>query len=132
LRHRLVQGEVHDENALRSAAFPGMRRFQHGAGPAAFCQMLLNGGVYGAPENLRRATVAQLRRRNNFRRTRRWLAVQPKAIERATFFGAQLWAHRFTGTSIWIDPTATLCVLLTNRVHRRGRIRRSEGARRVT
>jgi len=47
LRHRLIQGEVHDEMHLRLAAFPATQDFlARRRILAAFCQMLLNGGVY--------------------------------------------------------------------------------------
>src|SRR5260370_23633049 len=60
LRHRLVQGEVHDENAFAIGGVSG-----HAGGVstapdlAASCQMLLNGGVYAHERILRRATIAQ-------------------------------------------------------------------------
>src|SRR5260370_23461756 len=60
-RHRLIQGEVHDENA---AAIGG------GSGPpggfstapefAAFCQELFNGGAYAHQRNLPRAPISEI------------------------------------------------------------------------
>src|SRR5260221_2387915 len=59
LRHRLVQGEVHDENAFAIGGVSGHAGvFSTAPDLAAFCQMLLNGGVYGHQRILRRATVA--------------------------------------------------------------------------
>ncbi len=50
LRHRLVQGEVHDENAYSIGGVSGHAGvFSTSPDLAAFCQMMLNGGVYGAP-----------------------------------------------------------------------------------
>jgi len=47
LRHRLVQGEVHDENAFAIGGVSGHAGvFSTSPDLAAFCQMLLNGGVY--------------------------------------------------------------------------------------
>jgi len=47
LRHRLVKGEVHDENAFAIGGVSGHAGlFSAAPDLAAFCQMLLNGGVY--------------------------------------------------------------------------------------
>ncbi len=60
LRHRLVQGEVHDENAFAIGGVSGHAGlFSTAPDLAAFCQMLLNGGVYAHQRILRRATIAQ-------------------------------------------------------------------------
>ena len=60
LRHRLVQGEVHDENAFAIGGVSGHAGlFSTAPDLAAFCQMLLNGGSYAHQRILRRATVAQ-------------------------------------------------------------------------
>src|SRR2546427_1952943 len=60
LRHRLVQGEVHDENAFAIGGVSGHAGiFSTAPDLAAFCQMLLNGGVYAHQRILRRATGAQ-------------------------------------------------------------------------
>src|SRR5215472_2687659 len=46
-RHRLIQGEVHDENAFAIGGVSGHAGvFSTAPDLAAFCQMLLNGGVY--------------------------------------------------------------------------------------
>src|SRR4029077_8590400 len=46
-RHRLIQGEVHDENAAAIGGVSGHAGvFSTAPDLAAFCQMLLNGGVY--------------------------------------------------------------------------------------
>src|SRR5437588_12423147 len=59
-RHRLIQGEVHDENAFAIGGVSGHAGvFSTAPDLAAFCQMLLNGGVYAHQRILRRATVAQ-------------------------------------------------------------------------
>src|SRR5260370_2228445 len=55
LRHRLVQGEVHDENAFAIGGVSGHAGlFSTAPDLAAFCQMLLNGGVYAHQRILRR------------------------------------------------------------------------------
>src|SRR5712691_9082451 len=60
LRHRLVQGEVHDENAFAIGGVSGHAGlFSTAPDLAAFCQMLLNNGVYAHQIILQRSTIAQ-------------------------------------------------------------------------
>src|SRR5260370_36849603 len=60
LRHRLVQGEVHDENAFAIGGDSGdARNLSTAPELAAVCQMLLNGGVYAPQRILRGPTTAQ-------------------------------------------------------------------------
>src|SRR6202521_2197146 len=122
LRHRLVQGEVHDENAFAIGGVSGHAGlFSTAADLAAFCQMLLNGGVYSHQRILRRATVAQFttpQKLSDGTRTLGW-AVPTEGGSSGHYFSAHSFGHTgFTGTSIWIDPDRQLfVVLLTNRVH---------------
>jgi beta-N-acetylhexosaminidase len=122
LRHHLVQGEVHDENAFTMGGVAGHAGvFSTASDLAAFCQMLLNGGVYAHRRILKRATVAQFttpQQLSNGTRTLGW-AVPTAGSSSGHFFSAHSFGHTgFTGTSIWIDPDRQLfVVLLTNRVH---------------
>ena len=122
LRHRLVQGEVHDENAFAIGGVSGHAGvFSTAPDLAAFCQMLLNGGVYAHQRILRRATVAQFttpQQLSGGTRTLGW-AVPTEGGSSGHYFSAHSFGHTgFTGTSIWIDPDRQLfVVLLTNRVH---------------
>jgi beta-N-acetylhexosaminidase len=122
LRHRLIQGEVHDENAFAIGGVSGHAGlFATAPDLAAFCQMLLNGGVYGQTRILRRAAVAQFtapQQLSSGRRTLGW-AVPTEGGSSGHYFSAHSFGHTgFTGTSIWIDPDRQLfVVLLTNRVH---------------
>jgi beta-glucosidase-like glycosyl hydrolase/CubicO group peptidase (beta-lactamase class C family) len=122
LRHRLVQGEVHDENAFAIGGVSGHAGvFSTAPDLAAFCQMLLNGGVYAHQKILRRATVAQFttpQQLSGGTRTLGW-AVPTEGGSSGHYFSAHSFGHTgFTGTSIWIDPDRQLfVVLLTNRVH---------------
>ncbi len=122
LRHRLVQGEVHDENAFAIGGVSGHAGV-FGTAPdlAAFCQILLNGGVYAHQRILRRATIAQFttpQQLSGGARTLGW-AVPTESGSSGHYFSAHSFGHTgFTGTSIWIDPDRQLfVVLLTNRVH---------------
>jgi beta-glucosidase-like glycosyl hydrolase/CubicO group peptidase (beta-lactamase class C family) len=122
LRHRLVQGEVHDENAFAIGGVSGHAGvFSTAPDLAALCQMLLNGGVYAHQRILRRGTVAQFttpQQLSGGTRTLGWAIPTPGGLS-GNYFSAHSFGHTgFTGTSIWIDPDRQLFVVfLTNRVH---------------
>ena len=121
-RKRLLQGEVHDENAFAMGGVSGHAGlFSTAPDLAAFCQMLLNGGVYAHQRILRRATIAQFttpQKLSNGARTLGWM-VPTENSSSGHYFSAHSFGHTgFTGTSIWIDPDRQLfVVLLTNRVN---------------
>jgi beta-N-acetylhexosaminidase len=121
-RKRLVQGEVHDENAFAIGGVSGHAGvFSTAPDLAAFCQMLLNGGVYAHQRILRRGTIAEFttpQKLSNGARTLGW-AVPTEGSSSGHYFSPHSFGHTgFTGTSIWIDPDRELfVVLLTNRVN---------------
>src|SRR6266481_5994596 len=121
-RHRLIQGEVHDENAAAIGGVSGHAGvFSTAPDLASFCQMLLNGGAYGHQRILRRATISQFtmpQQLSGGTRTLGW-AVPTEGGSSGHYFSAHTFGHTgFTGTSIWIDPDRQLFVVfLTNRVH---------------
>jgi len=121
-RHRLIQGEVHDENAAAIGGVSGHAGvFSTAPDLASFCQMLLNGGVYAHQRILRRATIAEFtapQQLSGGTRTLGW-AVPTEGGSSGHFMGPHTFGHTgFTGTSIWMDPDRQLfVVLLTNRVH---------------
>lgn len=121
-RKRLIQGEVHDENAFAIGGVSGHAGvFSTAPDLAAFCQMLLNGGVYGDERILRRATIAQFiapQPISGNTRTLGWV-VPTENSSSGHYFSPHSFGHTgFTGTSIWIDPDRQLfVVLLTNRVN---------------
>jgi len=121
-RHRLIEGEVHDENAYAIGGVSGHAGvFSTAPDLAAFCQMLLNGGVYAHRRILRRATVTQFttpQQLSGGTRTLGWAVPTPDGLA-GHYFSAHSFGHTgFTGTSIWVDPDRQLFVVfLTNRVH---------------
>jgi beta-glucosidase-like glycosyl hydrolase/CubicO group peptidase (beta-lactamase class C family) len=121
-RHRLLQGEVHDENAYAIGGVSGHAGlFSTAPDLASFCQMLLNGGVYAHQRILRRATVTQFtapQELSGGTRTIGWV-VPTEGSSSGHFFSPHSFGHTgFTGTSIWIDPDRQLFVVfLTNRVN---------------
>lgn len=121
-RKRLLRGEVHDENAFAmggAAGHAGM--FTTAEDLAAFCQMMLDGGIYAHQRLLGRGTIAQFtapQAVTNNARTLGWMAPTQDSSS-GHFFSPHSFGHTgFTGTSIWIDPDKQLfVVLLTNRVY---------------
>ena len=119
-RGGLVWGKVHDENADAMGGVAGHAGlFSTAPDLSIFGSMLLNGGEYNGVRIVKPATIA------------RWTAPQGRGSSRAFgwdtpsqnssaghYFSPRSFGHTgFTGTSIWIDPTRDLFViLLTNRV----------------
>jgi beta-N-acetylhexosaminidase len=122
LRHRLIQGEVHDENAFAIGGVSGHAGvFSTAPDLAAFCQMLLNDGVYAHHRIVKRSTVAMFTAPQPLAKNTRTLGwiVPTEGSSSGHYFSAHSYGHTgFTGTTIWIDPDRGLfVVLLTNRVN---------------
>ena len=123
LRHRLVQGEVHDENAFSIGGVSGHAGvFSTAPDLAAFCQMLLNGGVYCAPAHPEARHDRRIHDASAAfeRHAHAGLGgANRRRFERALFLRRTAFGHTgFTGTSIWIDQERQIfVVLLTNRVN---------------
>lgn len=122
-RSRLVQGEVHDENAYAMGGVaPHAGLFSTAGDLARFAQMLLNGGVLDGRRIVSRQTVELFTRKAGIPDSDRAIGWDTKSAEGSsagTLFSPRSFGHTgFTGTSIWIDPARRLYViLLTNRVH---------------
>ena len=121
-RKRLIQGEVHDQNAWAMGGIAGDAGLFSTAGDVAvFAQMILNGGIYAHHRVVSRATISEFTSHQtigNSARTLGWdVALDPAATGR--FFSTRAFGHYgFTGTSLWIDPERNLfIILLTNRVN---------------
>lgn len=116
LRRQQVHGYTHDEIGAFSGGVQGNAGLFSTAGDIAkYCQMLLNGGVYGGDEILSPATV------KTFTTTsaaggRRALGFDRKAPSPAP---SGTYGHTgFTGTCFWVDPKNDLIfVFLSNRVN---------------
>jgi CubicO group peptidase (beta-lactamase class C family) len=121
-RKVLVQGAVHDENAFAMGGVAGHAGlFSTASDLAVFCQMLLNGGIYGHHRLMTRATISQFTAPQvvaGNARTLGWMTPTPNSSS-GRYFSPHTFGHLgFTGTSIWIDPDRQLFViLLTNRVN---------------
>ena len=121
-RQRHIRGEVHDENAYALggvSAHAGL--FSTGHDVARLCRMYLNGGTLDgarivSAETIRRFTTVQDSTFSN--RALGW--ETPNGTNSAGHLLTRpAFGHTgFTGTSIWVDPSRDLFViLLTNRVN---------------
>lgn len=120
-RGRLLQGEVHDENAWAlggAAGHAGL--FGTAASVGAFARLVLR-GFSGDSTLANPATLARFARRSTVAGSSRalaWDTMLPTS-SCGTRLSARAIGHTgFTGTSLWLDPEQDLyIVLLTNRIH---------------
>ncbi|MFC1553968.1 glycoside hydrolase family 3 N-terminal domain-containing protein [candidate division KSB1 bacterium] len=122
-RGRIVQGEVHDENAFAFGGIAGHAGlFSTGTDLSKICQLLLNRGIYDDKRLIQPETVDLfLSKQNIVEGSSRALGwdTRSEPSSSGVYFSDDSNGHTgFTGTSIWIDPDRDLFViLLTNRVH---------------
>ena len=116
-RHRLIQGEVQDENASVLGGVAGHAGlFSTAEDLARFAHAMLNGGH----PILRADTVELFTRRESApegtSRALGWDTPSPPS-QSGKYFSARSFGHLgYTGTSLWIDPERQLSItLLTNR-----------------
>ena len=116
-RHRVVQGEVHDENASVIGGVAGHAGvFAPAADIALFAHVMMNGGrpILG-PETLALFT----RRQESPPGTSRALGwdTPSQPSQSGRYLSPAAFGHLgYTGTSLWIDPELQLAItLLTNR-----------------
>jgi serine-type D-Ala-D-Ala carboxypeptidase len=116
-RRRIIQGEVHDENAsTMDGVAPHAGLFSTAEDLAKFAQAMLNqGGPILRPETISLFT----RRESTPPGTSRALGwdTPSSPSQSGRYFSPQAFGHLgYTGTSLWIDPTRQLSItLLTNR-----------------
>jgi CubicO group peptidase (beta-lactamase class C family) len=121
-RKRLVQGQVHDENAALLNGVAGHAGlFSTASDLAIYMQMLLNKGAYGGVRFLKESTVIEFTRKYvpGQERYLGWDMKSPTGSSAGSLFSPSSFGHLgFTGTSVWTDPDRKISViLLTNRVH---------------
>lgn len=123
-RGGVLIGRVHDENADAMGGVSGHAGlFSTASDLARYAQMLLNkgagpdGGIL-SPASVGLMCSAQTEELNE-RRGLGWLLQRRDTQPSGDLLSDAAFGHTgFTGTSLWIDPTYELCVvLLTNRVH---------------
>lgn len=114
-------GEVHDANAYRLGGVAGHAGlFSTAWDLSVYAQTLLNGGAYGTRRIWNGGTVASFIRRQPNAATRAlgWDTPAERSSS-GSYLSERSFGHTgFTGTSIWIDPTKDLFVIvLTNRTY---------------
>jgi CubicO group peptidase (beta-lactamase class C family) len=118
-RGRLLEGEVHDENAFVFDGVAGHAGlFDTAADLARYAQAWLRGDApFASAELLREATREQAAG-DGVRRGLGWQLVG-EGSSAGHYAGPAAYGHTgFTGTSLWLDPGKDrFAVLLTNRVH---------------
>jgi CubicO group peptidase (beta-lactamase class C family) len=117
---QMVRGVVHDENAWALGGVAGHAGlFSTASDLAIFSQMLLNGGVYEGVRIVSDSAVRLFTTRAAGSRALGW-AMADGQWGSGRYLSDGSFGHvGFTGTSIWIDPTREMFViLLTNRVYK--------------
>lgn len=119
-RGRLLEGEVHDENAFVFDGVAGHAGlFATAADLARYAQAWLSGSAPFASEALlQEATREQVRGPEGVRRGLGW-QLSGAGSSAGHYASPCAYGHTgFTGTSLWLDPDRDrFGVLLTNRVH---------------
>jgi len=118
-RHRIIQGEVQDENAsILGGIAPHAGLFSTAEDLAIFAHAMLNGGH----PILRSSTIELFSRRESApagtSRALGWDTPSlPLPSQSGKYFSVRSFGHLgYTGTSLWIDPERQLSIsLLTNR-----------------
>ena len=121
-RGRHVRGEVHDENAFRLGGIaPHAGLFSTAHDLARFARMYLNNGMLDSARVLDSAMIALFTRaadRSFSTRALGWDTPDGRNSAGALMSDRAFGHSGFTGTSLWIDPSADVFVLLlTNRVN---------------
>jgi serine-type D-Ala-D-Ala carboxypeptidase len=123
LRHQMVRGIVHDENAYLMGGVSGHAGlFSSARDLAAIAQLWLNGGTYKGKRILSEATVKLFMQRQlspaQTTRALGWDTPGEKSFPGELASPTAIIHTGFTGTSIYIDPKRdAFIILLTNRVH---------------
>lgn len=123
LRHQLMRGIVHDENAYLMGGVSGHAGlFSTAKDLSAIAQMWLNGGMYRGHRILSEETVRLFMQRQaspaGTTRALGWDTPGDHGFPGTLAAPTAIIHTGFTGTSIYIDPQRdAFIILLTNRVH---------------
>ena len=122
-RNRLLQGEVHDENAYILGGVSGHAGlFSNSEDIAKISKMFLNDGVLHGRRLLKANIINKFIKRQSSSNDRAIGWDTPSRNGKSSagdYFSNSTYGHLgFTGTSLWIDPKKEIIViLLSNRVH---------------
>jgi CubicO group peptidase (beta-lactamase class C family) len=134
-RHRLIHGEVHDENAAAMGGVSAHAGLFSTAADLARLGRELVRALRGEGALLERDVVRLFIRRADIvppsDRAFGWDTRSARGSSSGRFFSPGSFGHTgFSGTSIWVDPTREVyAILLTNRVHPTRENSRIHGAR---
>jgi beta-glucosidase-like glycosyl hydrolase/CubicO group peptidase (beta-lactamase class C family) len=120
-RHRLLWGEVHDENSYMLGGVAGHAGlFSTANDLAVLLQMILQKGFYKGKQYIQKETVELFTKKQSDQSSRAlgW-DTKSESSSCGKLFSEFYYGHTgFTGTSVWTDPLKNLIVIfLTNRVH---------------
>ena len=124
-RHRLVHGEVHDENTfLMGGISTHAGLFSTASDIANYAQMVINRGLFLGKRILKSEIIEEFTKRQELptdsERALGWDTPSQNGESSAgDYFSDTSFGHLgFTGTSLWIDPEQDIIiVLLSNRVY---------------
>ncbi len=121
-RMRLMKGRVHDETAYLLGGIAGHAGLFSTAGDIAkLLFTLINKGVYNNKQIFEPDVIQQWTARQSAQSSRAlgWDTKSPNHSSAGHLFSANSFGHTgFTGTSVWVDKTRRVfVVLLTNRVY---------------
>ena len=121
-RGRMLQGEVHDENAYVLGGAAGHAGLFGSAEAVSVITKAWLDAYHGRDSMLNSTLVRQFATRQEEPKDSSWALgwdTPSNPSSSGQYFSSSSFGHLgFTGTSIWIDPEAELeVILLTNRVH---------------
>ncbi len=122
-RNRQLQGEVHDETSFLMGGVAGHAGlFSNAPDLAKFLKMLLSKGSFNGKQLIKPETVELFTKKQSELSSRAlgWDTKSENGYSSAGKFLSPLsYGHTgYTGTSVWIDPTRNVfIILLTNRVY---------------
>jgi len=121
-RHRMLKGEVHDENAAAMGGVAGHAGLFGTAESVLAVSGAWLAGYHGDRSILDRQLVQEFTTKQSHPRQSSWALgwdTPTTPSSSGSHFSSNSFGHLgFTGTSLWIDPLRKLeVVLLTNRVH---------------
>jgi CubicO group peptidase (beta-lactamase class C family) len=121
-RNKLVWGKVHDETSVLLNGVAGHAGlFSTAQDISNLLILLLNDGAFDGNQIIKSATVKLFTTRYSDKSTRAlgWDTKSGEGSSAGELFDTTSFGHTgFTGTSVWVDPTREIfVVLLTNRVY---------------
>ncbi len=118
-RKRVIQAEVHDENAFALGGYSGHSGLFSTADELFLISYILLSHYYGERGDLfKRETVREFFKKQNSRWALGWDTPTGESSAGTLFSSNSVGHLGFTGTSVWIDlEKGIIAVLLTNRIH---------------